>query len=87
MNARGPYEAWKETRTSISPAPGFADRVMNRIRLEGQQVRDSGAGDARPRPTLLRCAAAAVIFVSFVVGLARAVWLVALLLATPSKGT
>jgi hypothetical protein len=87
MNVRDPYEAWKLKRTSISPAPGFADRVMNRIRLQGRQVRDRSAGDARSRLTSLRYATAAAILVGLAAGLARAVWLVAFLLATPGKGT
>ena len=87
MTIRDPYEGWKERRASIRPAPGFPDRVMNRIRLQGSQARAGLAGDTRPRPALLRWAAAAAVFVGLVAGLARAVWLVASLLAVPSKGT
>lgn len=87
MNDRDPYEAWKQKSRSIGPPPGFPDRVMERIRLEGRQLRDRSAADARPRLTLLRWAAAAAVLVGLAVGLARAVGLVALLLAAPSKGT
>ena len=82
MNFHSPYEAWKNKKSTLDPPPGFAGRVMHRIRQHDEE-RSSGV---KPRVAPFRYAAAAAIIVSMAVGLARAVWLVVFLLVTPSKG-
>jgi len=86
MNRRDPYEAWKESRRSVKPPAGFAQRVMDSVRAEGSP----GPREVQPGPFIRllanRYAAAAMVVAAAGFAIIRAGCRLAFLVLMPDKG-
>ena len=86
MNARDPYEAWKDNRRRLEPPTEFAERVMANVRAAGLP----GAREVQPglfvRLLANRYAAAAMVVAAAAFALIRAGCRLAFLVLIPDKG-
>jgi hypothetical protein len=86
MSNADPYETWRTKRSDVEVDEQFADRVMEALRAPGLE----GPGAVPPSPTVLRvvsrCAAAALVAASILIGLLRLESVAALVLLLSSEG-
>ena len=85
MNGDDTYRAWKKRRSSVEPAEGFADGVMERIRQHRRRAAFSAAG-AFARRLWPGVAAAGVVLLGFLIGISRIVFVVHLIIGLCREG-